>query len=66
MVSRIYYKLNTVLEQCVHSNAQILEQCSKYSRTVNGAACWVEALRAYAWHNASGFKPWPARPVFIF
>ena len=42
MVSCIYCKVNTVLEQC-----------SKYYRTVSGAACWVEALCAYAWHNAS-------------
>ena len=43
MVARIYDKLNTVLEQCVHSICfrtvcALTEQCSKYSRTVNGAA----------------------------
>ena len=43
MVARLYNKLNTVLEQCVHSSVctplhTVLEQCSKDFRTVNGAA----------------------------
>ena len=39
MVARICNKLNTVLEQCVHSIIHtVLEQCSKYFRTVNGVA----------------------------
>ena len=43
MVARIYNNLNTVLEQCVHSiTYTVLEQCSKYFRTVNGAAPWDE------------------------
>ena len=37
--THIYNKLDTVLEQCVHSIIHtVLEQCSKYFRTVNGAS----------------------------
>ena len=52
MVARIYNKLNPVLEQCVHS-ITVLEQCSKYSRTLNGEACSCTDLTAL---NALNFK----------
>jgi hypothetical protein len=45
MVARIHNKLNTVSEHRVHSISDIvLEQCSKCSRTVNGAVSSLQGI----------------------